>query len=136
LGDKDGVSSLLHNLGQAGYLRQEYASARTYSKQSLELYEQLNSKQGIVVCLILLGQVATWCGEGERAARLFGAASVMAEDVGFKLFAADREEYDRSLREAMSQLSEADWARLWDQGRAMKQDDAVAYALGRTTRSE
>jgi hypothetical protein len=64
------------------------------------------------------------------AARLFGAAGALREAVSAPLPSAARALREPYLGTARSRLGEVEWARAWEEGRAMLPEEAVAYALG------
>jgi hypothetical protein len=65
----------------------------------------------------------------ERGARLIGAAGALGEAMGAPLPPAKRADYERSLVSARHALGEKAFASVWAEGRAMTQEQAVAYAL-------
>jgi DNA-binding CsgD family transcriptional regulator len=69
-------------------------------------------------------------GASERAAKLFGAAEALREEVGSPQHTPEEE----ALREpylamARSQLDEVSWQEAWAEGRAMPMEAAIEYAL-------
>ena len=81
----------------------------------------------IIWCLRGVGQVAAARGNGERAARLLGAAEALAHGSGVQL---DRAEQGVLARlPGSTQVAEARWASSWAEGQAMTLEDAIAYAL-------
>jgi hypothetical protein len=67
----------------------------------------------------------------ERAARLWGAAEAILEQVEVIAYphATDRSFNDRQLAAAREDLDERTWEEAWAEGRAMTTEEAVAYAL-------
>ena len=61
--------------------------------------------------------------------RLFGAAVALREAVGVPLPPAARALREPYLRNTRSLLGKAEWTRAWEEGRAMSQEEAVAFAL-------
>jgi DNA-binding NarL/FixJ family response regulator len=66
-----------------------------------------------------------------RAARLQGAAEALREAISLSLLLWDHTptDYEDQLAAARSQLGEAAWEAAWSEGRAMKPEQAVEYAL-------
>jgi predicted ATPase/DNA-binding XRE family transcriptional regulator len=80
--------------------------------------------------LVLLASAAVATGDFHRAARLFAAVSpAWGDDFHWNAarFPSDFQAYRASVRE---HLGEASWAALWEEGRSMTLERAIAYALG------
>ena len=69
-------------------------------------------------------------GEFERAARLFGAASVLRDAIGLPLAAYERSLHEQWVTAMRAQLGEAGLGAAFAAGRAMPLELAIAYALG------
>jgi DNA-binding CsgD family transcriptional regulator len=67
--------------------------------------------------------------QGERAARLWGAAEALREEIGSPLQPSDRPDYDHSVATARAHLDGAAWEAAWEQGRAMSPEETIEYAL-------
>jgi hypothetical protein len=77
-----------------------------------------------------------WCqslGEAKRAAKLFDAAEALRKATGYQQAPRDRSLLEPYLVAARSQLSEAAWARAWEDGHSMTFEDAFVYALEKDT---
>jgi hypothetical protein len=81
-------------------------------------------------CLLGLAGVAGATGQPERAARLFGAAETLLEQIGAPLQAADLADYERNLAAVRSRLTERRFTAARQDGHAMASEQAIAYALG------
>jgi len=73
--------------------------------------------------------LATAGGQFERAARLFGAAERLGETIGTFMAPSERVEHERDVAAVTAALGEAALAAERARGRAMAQDEAIAYAL-------
>ena len=129
VGDKRGIALCLNNLGDIARLEGDYAGAASLYQESLPLFRELGDKRNVTFCLEGLAEVACTKSDYERAARLFGAAVALREAIGAPLPAAERTDYESSLAAARAGLSGETFAELWEQGREMKPDAAIAYAL-------
>jgi hypothetical protein len=67
--------------------------------------------------------------EPDRAARLFGAAQSVREATRTTEPPDDREEYERDIAVVRATLGERDFARSWEEGRAMTPNRAIAEAV-------
>jgi hypothetical protein len=75
------------------------------------LYRELGNKQGSAPCLEAQAALAGSRAQGERAARLFGAAAAL-----------------RDLAAARAHTDELAWAAAWEAGYALSPDEAVTTA--------
>ena len=76
-----------------------------------------------------LAGIAVAQGHPERAARLFGAAAALRTRMGVPLLPANERLYQRQVTRTQDALGEDRWAMLWEEGRVMTRDEAVAYGL-------
>ena len=74
-----------------------------------------------------LARVASATGHCERAARLFGAAEVLCEALGYH--ASDQAGHDKDVASARVGLKQAVFAASRAEGRAMTLEQAIEYAL-------
>jgi non-specific serine/threonine protein kinase len=75
-----------------------------------------------------LGYLASAKSPG-RAARLFGAAGVLREQLGTRLYPIERDEYKKYFTRARAQLDEKNWKAMWKEGNVMTMEQAIDYAL-------
>jgi hypothetical protein len=75
-----------------------------------------------------LGYLASARNPG-RAARLFGAAERLREQLGIGLYPYEHDEYEKYVKLSRSQLDEASWNTAWNEGRAMTMEQSIEYAL-------
>ena len=68
-------------------------------------------------------------GQAQRAARLWGAAEALREDIGVPLQPEDRKLLDPHLAAARSSLGEAAWQATLAEGRVMTPEQAIEYSL-------
>ena len=150
LGYKWSIALLLGNLGFVAQQRGDYAGARDLYKESLVLRKELGERIGIAVSLACLGGVIIeranmelkhranvaqeepgqpeWA-DPERAARLFGAVDKLLEGTPAVLPIEDRQLYEQNLEGVRSLLSEEQFARAWDEGRAMSMEQVITDAM-------
>ena len=108
----------------------DHARATALFAEALALFRKLGDPLGIAECLEGLAGVAGARGEGERAARLYGAADSLRESIGAPLPSGNHPRYERHLAASRSQLYETAWKKAWAEGQVMTPGEAVAYALG------
>ena len=104
------------------------ATAERLAQESLVLSQQAGAQGDSVVTLKTLAAIARLRGERVRSARLFGAAEHLRATLGGQI-AHDRLYYDGEQAALREQMGEPDFARSWEEGRAMTTEEAVGYAL-------
>lgn len=128
LGDSWGVARSLATLALLAHETGDHAGARLLLEEAVSIQRETDDRPGMVVSLELFARLAAAQGRPARAARLFGAASVLREAVGVHplLVAPEREEAVAGVRAA---LAEEPFAELWAEGRAMTLADVLSYSL-------
>jgi|SRR5215217_2097584 len=133
LGDVRGMTACLTVLG-LGLLKQgNHERAALLLEECLYLTaRRIRHMLGTAYSMLGLAAVAALRGQPARAARLWGAAEALREVIGQPLAPYDDSNYDYEgyLDAARSQLDEPDWKAAWLEGRTMRLEQAVAYALG------
>lgn len=110
---------------RAGKLEQASACYR----DSLTRAQEIGFYWAIIECLYGLGAVRAAHGRPEENARLFGAATKLCEVAAYSLPHAEKIEYDGVSAAVRKALGEKAYAQAIAEGRAMKLDQAVDYAL-------
>jgi predicted ATPase/class 3 adenylate cyclase len=125
------IPASLHNLGHVALALGEIEEAKGLFIEALHLHTSYRNRSGIAESLAGLAGVAGAEKHPERAARLFGASASAApqERPGRQDWAAEQADYERILASARAQLDEATWETAWQEGRAMKMEQAIEYAL-------
>ena len=67
--------------------------------------------------------------EPRRAARLWGAADALRQEIGTARSVHESGAYERQVKTVRATLMAEAFDQAWDEGRAMALDDAVRYAL-------
>jgi len=73
--------------------------------------------------------VAAAQGRPGRAARLFGAAEALLQDVGAPMSPSNVADYERSVAAARAELDQATFEAAWAEGRMMPLEAAIELAL-------
>jgi predicted ATPase len=129
-GDKWGIAHALSRFARDVSLRQRhYDQAAASFAESLILCGEAGTRWVSEECLEGLARVASATGHYERAARLFGAAEVLRETVGWVPDPHDQADHDQYVASARAGLAETAFAAAWDEGRAMTLEQAIEYAL-------
>ncbi len=106
-----------------------YERAKELLLESLRLYREAGDRSKYMLSALEdLAGVAALEGAAKRAAWLYGASEAWHEVIGAPVLAQERTELERYLAVARSGMSEAEWMRAWNEGRAMPLNEAMVVA--------
>ena len=128
LGDRH-VAYSLGTLGSVASARRDFPVARAFHQESLALHQKSGDRNGIAYAL---GAVAfTLAFEAPRdAARLWGRAELVWEEMGAPMPPRLRQEHDDAIAAARATLGDDGvFEIVWREGRSMTLDQAVDFAL-------
>ena len=91
---------------------------------------ELEDRNGVAQGLECLARVAVGNSAPARAARLWGTAERLREQIGQPMRLNHRPSYNRALAAARAALDDDAFTVAWCEGREMTLEDAVNYALG------
>ncbi len=128
-GDAAGIAFSLRSLAQVASYQGDYVQATVHLKECLAVRLSLNDRWNIPDSLEGLAQVASAQGQVERAVRLYGAAEALREASGTTLLGARQGRREQHLDAAREALGETAFAAVWDEGRTMPAEQAIAYAV-------
>jgi tetratricopeptide (TPR) repeat protein len=129
LGDKRGSAMSLNNLGHVAHSQGDYASARPLLEESLLIRRELGDRPGIAYTLESFASLNAKEDNREQAARLWGAAERLREEIGTPLAIDDRDEQDRDVTAVRLVMSQEAFSTSWAEGRAMTMQQAIEHAL-------
>jgi tetratricopeptide (TPR) repeat protein len=132
LGDRVHVAYALGHRAHAAIALGEIDHAAALYRETLTAARDLGVRWGIPICLEGLARVAMRQEQPEKAARWWGAAEALREEIGTPLPPDDRAvySYDRSVADARARLGDALFETEWAAGQAMGLEQAIAEALG------
>jgi DNA-binding CsgD family transcriptional regulator len=107
-----------------GDLERALASAH----EGLSLRADIDDRVGTVDALELLAAIDAFCDNGERAARLLGAASASRRDIGYVPLTAFRERDEAAVADARASAGAEAFDAAFLEGESLSLADAVAYA--------
>ena len=107
--------------------------ARTYARDVLRLKEPFGDRMGMAMSVEVVAWAEGEAGRSAEAARLLGAVQNALDSIGASLFGHLLDDHDRCLARAREELGDAAFGRAFDEGSALRFDEAVALALGRRT---
>jgi predicted ATPase/class 3 adenylate cyclase len=133
LGDRRGIADTLINLVDVSQSQGNYATARKLFEESLVISRQLADRRGISFSLESRAALFAAVGGSLRAARLWGAAERLREEIGSPLATNERPRYDARLAAARTALGDdAAFDRAWQEGRDLTLEQAIELALDET----
>jgi hypothetical protein len=130
LGDRLGQAVELSNLGDLARGAGEAGAAGELLLGALEIAAELDSRYLLPGLLASLAVLAGERGDLERAVRLLGASQASYEAAGLVPDPVDADDPDRMRAVALGRLGADRFARLWEEGRQLSLDRAVAQARG------
>ena len=123
------VAIVLGNLGLVAFAQGEYERALALHGEALALWPHVTNKPWLGRALEDFALVAAAMDESARAARLFGAAAAFRAKLGTTLQPNDLETHRCYVGKASAMLGEHAFAKAWDEGEAMSEDEAIDYAM-------
>jgi hypothetical protein len=120
---------MIGNLSAVAYLEGDYERARQLSEQSLRLALELNNRLDIAEVLANLATIMVVTGQPENAVRLLGTWKAVLERMSAAPQAAIRAKMERTIPALRATLGDETFQALWDEGRALSLEQAVAIAL-------
>jgi len=107
-------------------------AVRSYAREVLRLKEPFGDRLGMAMCLEVLAWAAGADRRHEDAARLLGAVGSALDSVGGGLFRTLQDGHEDCVARTRSELGDPTYDRLLSEGAALRFDEAVALALGRS----
>ena len=129
IGDNSNVAIGLMYSALAALTRGDHERVQALSEESMKLLQKAQDKQHLADCLEIMAGGAGAQGQAHRAARLWGAAEALREEIGVPLQPEDRKLLDPYLAAARSSLGEVAWQATLAEGRATTLEQAIEYAL-------
>jgi non-specific serine/threonine protein kinase len=118
----------LNEIGWAEYNEERWDLAQKRFAEGITLLHGVGDRPGVIVALEGLAALAGAMAP-ERAARLWGAADGLREQIGNARTVPDNVVYELHTSQVRAALTAEASNQAWSEGRAMSLDDAVRYAL-------
>jgi predicted ATPase/DNA-binding SARP family transcriptional activator len=129
LGHSSRIAWSLRNLGRIALAREDRAAARGYLTEALGVEWRVGAMAEVAWALEDLATVAAADGQTTRAGRLFGAAERLQEEIGNANRSWESAEHARRVAGFRAQLMDQTCATVWEEGRAMTSEEAIAFAF-------
>ena len=105
------------------------AQAKHFYRETILEWQNLGHRAAIAHELECLAMVAKAQENDQRAAKLFGAAEILRENIGLPMTALERLEYEREVNDLHTNMEEARFVKSWAEGRTMSMEQAIALAI-------
>ena len=122
-------------LGELARLQSQWSQALLNYRYSLAKLCEVGRAVNTPDCLEGFAKVFTMQGQPEHAARLFGCAEGLRQQLDTPVPLIERRGYERCVSATRQQLDDAHFAELWSDGRAMTLEHVVTYAMQLTDES-
>jgi non-specific serine/threonine protein kinase len=133
LRDRSEIARSLNNLGNLANSQGDYPTARMLFEEDLEIGREQGNRRLIVFALEGLASAVAALGGTLRAARVWGAAERLREEIGSTLPPNERPRYDRRVAAARATLKDdAAFDHAWQEGRVLTLKQAIELALEKT----
>jgi tetratricopeptide (TPR) repeat protein len=130
LGFQMWIAVALAWLGIMSHDEGDIAAARSQLGEGLTLLHAIGARGSIALPLEAFASLSSALAGPPEAARLFGAAERLREDIELPLTVVERDRYERHVAAVRSAMrDDAMFAAAWAEGRAWTLDEAVRYAL-------
>lgn len=129
VGIREFIALGLVKIMQQAFREGDCAAAKSAPVECMTLLQQVRDKRMTAAALEACACLACLTGQSEAAAKLFGTAEAMREQVGSPLRPSEKEEYDRGVTATHEALDEGTFSTAWQAGRSFSLDACYAYAL-------
>jgi predicted ATPase len=126
--DTGDLARVVHNLGYIAQYDRDFPRAESQFRKSLTMFRRLGNRRGIAECLAGLAGLKARQGEAQWGATLLSAAESLLQSTGGAWWPADRVEVEANQEIIRSALSESELTAAEKKGKAMKLDQALAFA--------
>jgi predicted ATPase len=132
LGAPEGETFAHVVLAMLAIRRGDLTQAGSHAAAGLVLARDNDVAFYIPACLLAMAAVAGQQRQGERAARLLGAAEAHFKSMGIAMGTPEQDVHNGAAALARTAMGEGDWAAAFAAGQTMTLEEAIAEALGET----
>ena len=128
-----GVNMVRSELAHLERYEGHYQEAKAMYQESIVEWKRIGHRAAIAHQLECFASIAKIEEQGQRAARLFGAAESLREKIDIPMTAMEHVEYEREISDLKAGMDEKVFESSWTEGRDMTMEQAIDFALERTT---
>lgn len=129
LEDQHGIVLALHNVANAAAARGDLDRATILHRESLALTYRLGLRKDLVDGLERLAAILAAQGRPAQAVRFLGAADHLREQLRTPVQDPEREEHDRAVARARSDMGVKAFDEAWEAGRTLSTDEMMGEVL-------
>lgn len=119
MGDRRGIAWSYTNVGHVATQQGDLDGALRVLQQGFQHYAEIGDLAGHAEAFEAFALIGVRIGEGEAAAILFGAASLLREQIHSPVQSQERERHDRTIQIGLRLLGDSGWNAGREQGRNM-----------------
>src|SRR5258706_5345797 len=119
------IGSILKEIGRAECDEGRHELAQKHFTEGIGILHGLGNLPGVIDSLEGLASVAAATGAPRRAARLWGAADALRQEIGNARSVQESIAYECQVKAVRAELTAETFDPAWDGGRAMSLDDVV-----------
>jgi predicted ATPase/transcriptional regulator with XRE-family HTH domain len=120
----------LYGLGHLALERDDLPTARRYLREGLASHRDRQHPQGICLGLEATAVLERTCGHWSPTCRLVGASSALRQKMRILWTPLDQRKLSHAGVPRERPADDPPAAQAWDEGAAMSEEEAIAYALG------
>jgi hypothetical protein len=127
--DNHRVTMVQSELGHMDRYEGNLDEAEQAYRETILEWQKIGHRAAVANQLESLAFIAITHEEGERAARLLGAAEALREKINIEMSHFERIEYTQQVTDLRNGMDEKAFSNLWSEGRAMTMEQAIQFAL-------
>ena len=131
IGDMHRVNMVRSELAHMERYEGHYQQAKAMYRESIVEWKRIGHRAAIAHQLECFASIAKIEEQGQRAARLFGAAEALREKIDIPMTDMEHVEYEREISELKAGMDEKVFVSAWTEGRALTMEQAIDFALER-----
>ncbi|HEV2653468.1 MAG TPA: response regulator transcription factor, partial [Ktedonobacteraceae bacterium] len=126
MGDQEGLIGEYTLLTQLAAREQNYSAARAFAERCIQTARSLKAQEAIIACLESLAAIVASQERAQWAAQLWGASEQFSQSVHVEIAQPMLDNRAPLVATVRESLGEQGFAALWEQGRAMQPEEALA----------
>jgi predicted ATPase len=129
MGDEHRVNMIRSELAHMDRHEGRYEQAEHAYRKTILVWQKLGHRAAIAHQLECFAFLARAREDGERAARLFGAAEALRKKINIRMNPLEQVEHEAQVEGLHAGMGKEQLMSLWEDGRSMAMEDAIQYAL-------
>jgi non-specific serine/threonine protein kinase len=130
IGERLGEAVLLRSLGLVECAQGNLKAAERHLREALTICQEISDRVDAADAIEGLALVAVAMDAPRQATRIWGAAERLREELGSPMPPYEQAAYVRAMAHARATFGDEAFDQAWREGREMRFEDAMKYALG------